>query len=234
MSFLSERHRQPEVMDQPGLDIGEHHHALTALARINWFSRSAGILWPQIRDLFRSQKRPLRLLDVASGAGDIGIQLWKKTNRAGFDLTVHGYDISDTAVSFARDNARRQNAPVEFFERDILQDDAPTGYDIVISSLFLHHLDEAQATELLRRMGQIAGSLVLINDLRRSWTGYCFAYLGTRLLSRSKVTHVDGPLSVEGAFTMVEALDLAQRAGLQGATVAKRWPCRFLLTWRRQ
>jgi hypothetical protein len=32
---------------------------------------------------------------------------------------------------------------------------------------------------------------------------------------------------------MAEALDLAQRAGLQGATVSRRWPCRYLLSWER-
>jgi hypothetical protein len=60
------------------------------------------------------------------------------------------------------------------------------------------------------------------------------ACAGTRLLSRSPVVHVDGPRSVAAAFTPAEALDLAQRAGLTGATVVRRWPCRFLLTWRRE
>jgi hypothetical protein len=32
---------------------------------------------------------------------------------------------------------------------------------------------------------------------------------------------------------MDEALALARRAELQAATVARRWPCRFLLSWRR-
>jgi hypothetical protein len=60
------------------------------------------------------------------------------------------------------------------------------------------------------------------------------AYVGTRLLSASPIVHVDGPLSVAAAFTCVEAQELARRAGLEGATVARRWPFRFLLTWSRR
>jgi len=116
---------------------------------------------------------------------------------------------------------------------DALNDDLPAGFDIITCSLFLHHLDEPDAERLLRKLGTAAGRLVLVNDLARSRRGYLLAWAGTRILSRSPIVHVDGPLSVEGAFTPVEALDLAQRAGLSGATVRRRWPFRYLLRWSR-
>ena len=59
---------------------------------------------------------------------------------------------------------------------------------------------------------------------------HVLAYLGTRILSRSPVVHVDGLLSVAAAFTMSEALELARRARWEGATVRWRWPFRFLLS----
>jgi hypothetical protein len=78
-----------------------------------------------------------------------------------------------------------------------------------------------------------AARLVLINDLVRSRTGYLLAHLGTRFLSASDVVHIDGPRSVEGAFTVDELLALARRAGLDGAGVIRQWPCRMLLEWER-
>jgi len=57
--------------------------------------------------------------------------------------------------------------------------------------------------------------------------------VGCRLLSRSPIVHFDGPVSVQGAFRMDEALDLAARAGLDGATIRRSWPERFLLSWHR-
>ena len=76
-------------------------------------------------------------------------------------------------------------------------------------------------------------SLVLINDLDRSLGGLLLARAATRLLSASSVVHTDGPRSVEGAFTRDEARGLAERAGLAGVTLQRRWPCRWLLSWRR-
>ncbi len=78
-----------------------------------------------------------------------------------------------------------------------------------------------------------AARLVLINDLARTGAGYLLAWAGCRVLSRSPVVHHDGPASVASAFTPDEALELAREAGLAGATVARRWPERFLLAWSR-
>ena len=82
-------------------------------------------------------------------------------------------------------------------------------------------------------MKAAARRLVLVSDLRRSATGYVFAWAGCRLLSRSRVFHVDGTRSVEAAFTPAEAELLAAKAGLDGARVTTHWPQRWLLAWSR-
>jgi 2-polyprenyl-3-methyl-5-hydroxy-6-metoxy-1,4-benzoquinol methylase len=207
---------------------------LRGLARINFWSRSAGILWPALAALARQTRpNPVRVLDLASGAGDVPIRLWHRARRSGLALELEGCDVSPVAVEHARARAARQGAAVRFFVRDAVAGPPLPGYDAVVCSLFLHHLDEEPAVALLRRMGEMAGRLVLVNDLVRSWTGWTLAHLVTRLLTTSSVVHVDGPRSVEGAFHVAEARALAERAGLTGATVVRRWPCRFLLTWSR-
>jgi SAM-dependent methyltransferase len=234
MGLLSQRRCRPEVMDQPGLSPSRHVRALRGLARINLLSGSAGILWGPLKALGRELgTRALRVLDVASGGGDVPIRLWRRARRAGLDWDVEGCDISPVAVEHARACAARAGAEVRFFVHDALRDPLPAGYDAVISSLFLHHLDGDQARAFLRRLADSAGRLLLINDLARSWPGLILAHVGARLLSASPVVHTDGPRSVEAAFTPGEALALAEKAGLHGATVARRWPCRYLLTWRR-
>jgi IS30 family transposase len=50
---LNERRMKAEVMDQPGLPPDVHRHALRSLARINWFSRSSGLLAGPIDALAR-------------------------------------------------------------------------------------------------------------------------------------------------------------------------------------
>jgi hypothetical protein len=122
---------------------------------------------------------------------------------------------------------------VRFFVHDALRDRLPTGFDVVTCSLFLHHLSEDDAIGLLTNMESAAGRLILVNDLARSRFNYCAVWLACRLLTRSRVVRFDGPASVRSAFTPTEALALADRAGLHGATVQSQFPCRFLLSWRR-
>jgi hypothetical protein len=100
-------------------------------------------------------------------------------------------------------------------------------------SLFLHHLQTEDAKGLLSRMAEAARRMVLVNDLRRTRLGYALAYFGSRLLSRSRIVHHDGPQSVRAAFTSEEIGNLALEAGLEGATITHHWPERYLLSWRK-
>lgn len=233
---LDRRNRQPELMDQPELDGRLHAHALRSLSRINWISRTSGSVWRPIWRLARGLDRaqPLRILDVACGGGDVAIGIARRATRAGIAVQVDGCDISPVAVAHAREAAvRARVANVGFFQHDALGATLPAGYDVVTSSLFLHHLDEAHAEQMLRTMALAAGRMVVISDLRRNRVAYLMAWFACRLLTRSPVVRVDGPLSVAAAFTCDEAQRLALRAGLSGAVLSRYFPERFLLVWRK-
>jgi 2-polyprenyl-3-methyl-5-hydroxy-6-metoxy-1,4-benzoquinol methylase len=228
------RHREPEWMDQPGLDAQEHARALAGLGRINRLSRSAAILWLRIARLAREQSSsPLRVLDVACGGGDIPVSLARRASRAGLVVRVDGCDVSDEAVRFAQSIAARYGVDVGFFLLNALHDPIPERYDVITCSLFLHHLDQDDAILLLQRMAAATRRIVLVNDLERTRRGYWLAWVGCRLLTRSPIVWNDGPISVAAAFTGPEARTLAERAGLHGAAVTRHWPERFLLSWSR-
>lgn len=232
---LTKRNQQPEVMDQADLEVAQHQKALRGLARINLFSASDAILWGPIRRLARERNgQTLRILDIATGAGDIPLRLHHRAKHFKLPITCAGVDISPTAITHAREQAFHRGAAVDFFPLDVLNAPLPTDYDVLTCSLFLHHLRSEQAVDLLRRMREATRCLVLVNDLIRSRRGYLLAWLGTRVLTSSSVVHVDGPRSVAGAFTIPEARSLAQQAGMSDPAIDWRWPFRFLLQWRRQ
>lgn len=224
----------PEVMDTPGLDPIQHAHALQGLSRINWWSRIVEALWPPIHALaVRRRPDTLRILDIATGGGDLPVRLWRRSRQSGLPLQIDGCDISPTAVRHARQRAASAGAAVHFFELDALNRPLPCGYDVLTCSLFTHHLTDEQTVRLLREMSCSAAHLLLINDLRRSTAGLLLATIGTRLLTRSSIVHHDGARSVRAAYTISEIQRLAAQAGLADARVARRWPCRFVLSWRR-
>ena len=233
--FNPQRDRRSEVMDQPGLDAGLHRQALAALRRINLLSRTAASLWPDLVRLANEHPgRPLDVLDVACGGGDVTLRLASWAAAAGLPIRLTGCDISPVAVDYAREQARKRGlASTSFLVHDAVRQPLPGVYDAVLCSLFLHHLDEADAGALLRNMATAARSLVLLSDLRRTRIGFLMAKLAGNLLTRSPVVRVDGPLSVAAALSVDEVRGLAVRSGLTGASVRTIWPQRFLLRWRK-
>jgi hypothetical protein len=85
--------------------------------------------------------------------------------------------------------------------------------DLVLCSLMLHHLTEADAAQVLRELGRVTRRRLIVNDLRRSRIAYGLIWLITRL-SRNPLTRYDSPASVERAFTPGELEELARVAGL--------------------
>ncbi|HUN80529.1 MAG TPA: methyltransferase domain-containing protein [Phycisphaerae bacterium] len=228
------RNIQPEIMDGC-VELHRHRRALAGLSRLNACSRSPQIIWSAVRQYARQTNRSsLSLLDVATGAGDVPIALFHLARRAGVELKLSACDTSETALEFARHSAARSAADVDFFRLDALQDPLPSGFDIIASSLFLHHLQTDDAAGLLQKMAASTNGLIIVNDLRRTWAGWALAFAAGRLLTRSDVVRVDSLLSVRAAFTISEARSLAHRAGLSGATVTPVWPQRYRLIWTRQ
>jgi 2-polyprenyl-3-methyl-5-hydroxy-6-metoxy-1,4-benzoquinol methylase len=231
--MLEKRQREPEEMDDPAIATGRLHGALSGLSRLNVASASARIVWPPIAKLACSLKpERLRILDIATGAGDIPIAIWRRGKRAGLNLEIYGIDVSSRSIEFARSQAAKAQSPIAFECRNALADDLPNDFDVVMCSLFLHHLGNDEALKLLQRMHAATRRLGLVSDLRRSSYGLFLAFAASRLLSRSQVVHVDAVRSVRAAFTKSELEQLAAEAGLENANVSNRWPARMLLSWR--
>ncbi|MBC8422328.1 MAG: methyltransferase domain-containing protein [Synechococcus sp.] len=230
---LNNRDRQPEVMDQPGLDPKEHAKALMGLRRINAISRcSAGLFRPIEALAITQPAKPLRVLELACGGGDTAIDLALMAKRKGLALDIHACDLNPEAVAIAQTNAVRRQAALTVFTADALA--KPTdhnSFDVVYCTLFAHHLDEPDVIRLLEVMALRSRKLVLVDDLIRSRLGFALAWIGTRLLSRSWVVHTDGLLSVRAALQPDEMKSIAMQAGLNNAQIKRSWPERYLLKW---
>jgi SAM-dependent methyltransferase len=235
VSFLASRDRHPELMDQPGLGSEAHHRALDGLKTANTVSRISHTIWRGILEagFISAETLSVRILDIASGGGDVLIGIAHLAAACGITLQAHGWDISPTAVEHASAAAVNAQVSCEFRVRNALDDDLPDDFDVILSTLFLHHLTNDSACGLLRRMSQAARRGVLIDDLCRSYLGYVYAWTGGRMLTRSRIVHVDGPLSVRAAYTISEFAELARDAGMQNVRFRRHWPQRFLMTWTR-
>jgi 2-polyprenyl-3-methyl-5-hydroxy-6-metoxy-1,4-benzoquinol methylase len=221
-------------MDDPELEEERHYHALRGLTRLNRVSAGAKHLWRPLSSLARQLgTKRLKLLDIATGGGDVPIALWQRAKRKRLDLEILGIDVSPRAVQFATERAERLRANVRFAVGDVLTEGIPKDYDVVVCSLFLHHLMDDQARRLLGAMASAARHMVIVSDLVRSRLNLALVRIGASLVTRSEVVHLDSAQSVRAAFRPDEMSVLANTAGMAGAEIRRCFPCRFLLTWRR-
>ena len=232
LTSVRTRRVEPELMDDPNLDPKLLAQALAGLRRINALSMTARVLWRPIYGLARELSRPIRVLDLATGGGDSVLGLSRLAERRRVAVEVDGCDVNLESVAYASRRARDEGVSARFFELDVASSPIPPGYDVIVSSLFMHHLDDRAAEDVLRAIRAAGPRLVIVSDLVRSAAGFLVAQGACRILTRSHVVHYDGPRSVAAAFTMPEFAALADRAGLGGHRIVWSWPFRFLFTWK--
>jgi 2-polyprenyl-3-methyl-5-hydroxy-6-metoxy-1,4-benzoquinol methylase len=120
---LIHRHRQPEIMDAPDLPPARFVETLKGLGLVNLVTRSSRLMWPDLKaTALRHPNRPIRVLDVACGGGDVLLALWRAAQRAGLRVELAGCDLSATAVAYAKEHTTRAGSNMEFFANRVPHD----------------------------------------------------------------------------------------------------------------
>jgi ubiquinone/menaquinone biosynthesis C-methylase UbiE len=221
-----------ELMDEPAQDRTELSKSLEDLRRVNRWLGGTRVVLHHLGDLVRRHPRAgYRLLDVATGSGDIPLEIARWARGEDVSVRITATDHHATTLEMARAHTAAEPA-VAVETADALKlpyaDDA---FDVALISTALHHFDdERDCVRVLREMHRVSRIGIVVNDLARSRT----ALLGARLLAATvwrthPVTRHDGPLSVRRSFTPDELRALAARAGFAKATVHAHFPFRVAL-----
>ncbi|MEO1527150.1 MAG: methyltransferase domain-containing protein [Planctomycetota bacterium] len=228
-----QRHLQDEWMDDPDLSPELHLAALRGLTRLNTLTAVAGPMYRYIRDAARRNDGHVRLLDVASGSGDLPLAWAKRARRDGIQLSITTVDISDVAVRVQKERAEAAGIEMETLQRDCLSEGLPDGFDICTNSLFFHHLEDEDGIRLAKSMAAAADQF-LACDLERARINWLLVMIGARLATRSPVVHVDARRSIEGAYSKSEFAALLRRALGHDVPVRRVLPCRMIASITRR
>ena len=210
---------EPELMDRPQPITPELASDLRNLRKLNRYFGSYRLIEHFLRRWIQPQSR-MRILDLATGSGDIPRLIVDHARKAEADVTVDAVDQQPSTLGIAR-SLSRDYPEIEFFEGDILSFGASDGYDVVLCSLALHHFEEAAAVELLRRCRHLSRRYILVSDLRRGVLATVGVYLLTTFIFREPMTRTDARLSAERAFSFREFKSLAERASWENFGHAK-------------
>lgn len=221
---MAGRRLDQELMDRPGVPYEELETALRELDVINrWLGgfRTTRIGVEQlIRDLPAGTS--LSVLDVGSG----GTDLREVLKPLGREFTVTALDINPLVHEYAGRHGNGTEAVtasahgLEYPDRS---------FDIVHTSLFLHHCTDAEAALLIQRAARIARLGVVINDLHRSRIALVAISFLTTLFSHSPIVRFDAPLSVRRGFTRRELAAVLADAGFGDAALSRHWAFRWCL-----
>lgn len=223
------RARVSEWMDDPSLPVDRHRAALAGLRRLNRISGVTGAMYRQLAHLASdSHDRPMRVLDVASGSGDLPIGWLQRARRKNVNLSVTALDCSEVALQAAAESATAAGVTLPTIRRDCLKDGLPSGFDVVTCSLFMHHLDPPDVSRLLHEMWRASQRAIVICDLERSRMNLALVATSARLVTRSDVVHFDASASVRAAYTKGEFAALVHQSLGFPVRVRTSFPCRFM------
>jgi SAM-dependent methyltransferase len=202
---------EPELMDRPQPVTAELASDLRNLRQLNRHFGSYALTTHFLRRWIEPGMQ-LRVLDLATGSGDIPRLVVDYARKTGAKVAVDAVDQQSSTLEIAR-GLSAGYPEIDFKQGDALLFGEDGEYDIVLSSLALHHFDEAAAVRMLERCRRLSRRFVLVSDLRRGLFATVGVYLLTALIYRDPMTKTDGRLSAARAFSFREFGSLAERAG---------------------
>jgi SAM-dependent methyltransferase len=236
MIDFSQRCNLAELMDDPLVGFDEFRACLVDLALVNLLTLAHR---PTLRFLdgllphARALGRPLEIVDVGSGYGDLLREIAKWARRRGVAVSLTGVDRNPWSRRAAME-ATASELGIEWVTADVFAHDHPRGIDVVVSSSFTHHLSDALVIQFIDWMEANARLGWFVNDLHRHPLPYhVFAWFSEKADFHHFVQH-DGPVSIARAFVAADWRRLLASAAVGPIAAEVRWMFPFRLTVARR
>ena len=200
-----------ELMDRPQPVSAELERDLEQLRKLNRWFGSYRLVSIFMRRWIRAGTE-IRVVDLATGSGDIPRLLVDHARRVGARIEVDAVDQQAATLEIAR-SLSADYPEISYHAANILEWNSAQPYDIALCSLVLHHFSDDDAVKLLRKCRELSKRFVLVSDLRRGFLLQAGVYMLTALIFREPMTRFDARLSAQRAFSLPEMSELAIRAG---------------------
>ncbi len=195
---------------------------LENLVTLNRFFGSHALVRRHLAARLHPSAQPWRILDLATGSGDLPRVIATWAARAGVAVEIDAVDQQTSTLAIAR-RLSAAHPNIRYHAGDIRTFGTGETWDVVLCSLALHHFSTEDAAALLCHLAQLARRHVLVSDLRRCAAGTLGVDLLTATWMREPMTVTDARLSVRRAFSFAEFAALARAAGWQNFGHARRF-----------
>lgn len=183
-----------------------------------------------VRQLRTNDSRRVSILDVGAGSGEL-LQVIRKWS-AGKPVLLVGAELGREAAMSIKNNSI--DGEILAVQCDALRlPFADDSFDYSFSTLFLHHLTDDQAVTLLGEMSRVARRRFFVIDLHRHPFAYYFYKIFSSLFLQRFIQE-DGALSILKSFRPAELRRLADKAGIEDATVTRSAAYRLVLSGKKR
>src|SRR5260370_7560955 len=188
-----------ELMDRPQPVSAELERDLENIRRLNrWFGSYA--LIPIFLSRWIKPGARLRIVDLATGSGDIPRLIAEYGRKVGGELRIDALDRQSATLEIAT-KLSVHYPEISFIETDVFSWQPSTTYDVVFCTLALHHFSDGDAVRLLQRCRQLSPKFVLVSDLRRGCLATIGVYLFTTTMFRDPMPQHNSRLSITRPFS---------------------------------
>jgi len=215
-----------ELMDAADVPFEDYAACLHDLERVNIFTFAYRPTLKWLDALYVSGRLPrdraVLIVDVGSGGGDMLRRIRRWARRRGIDASLLGLDHDPRAARAAAASTPPESA-IEYVTTDLFDWVPERPVDLITSSLFAHHLDDASLVRFLAWKERTALCGWFVNDLHRHMLPWQVFRLWSRLAGWHRFVQHDGPVSITRAFTRADWRQLLDRAGIPAGAAEIAW-----------
>lgn len=228
--FVSTKQRtdKEELMDDFSIGGDLLRDTLDKLENINRWLGGNKVTIKGLEHVLKNEDKTkeITIVDLGCGHGDILRDVAKYGRKKGYNFKLIGIDANPTAIDYASELSKEYDE-LSFKTQDIFSDEFKNEtYDVVLTTLFLHHFKEPQLIDIIENVLQKARIGIVVNDLHRHKLAY-YLFMLLSIFISNKMIIEDGLTSVLRGFKRTELIDISQKIKAN-YTIQWKWAFRFL------
>jgi SAM-dependent methyltransferase len=226
---FDKRATEPERIDTGDYTPGEYATFLREIAFINRYIGDGRALKKSLlAEISERDLRDFSVLDVGCGSGELLRMIAEFAENSHRKARLVGIDLNPISSETTRSESRAFPAISSVCGDAFKVPFADGAFDYAISSLFFHHLTDAQIPIVLTEMSRVARRGIFVIDLHRDVVPFVLYKLFCFAFRISPLVRQDGLLSIKKGFRKGELEELAADLRFQDFAVEQVSPGRIV------
>ncbi len=203
--------------------------ALIKIAKINQLLGGNQLTLQGLKLLLKNvdKSTEIKIVDIGCGNGDMLRYIEKFGLKNNYNFKLIGIDANEFTIKCAKDLSKN-NKNITYNCIDVFNKQFnELKYDIILSTLTLHHFKNDDILYLMRIFNQNSKIGIVINDLQRSKIAYRLFQFICFILRLNKMPKEDGLVSILRGFKKQDLIDFSTKLGFKKYYLSWKWAFRY-------